>query len=125
MCSPSGSWSRCRLAATRRLVLTRDTSPLEPTVAEYKLYAPGVGLVLTLDVSGGTGRETLVKIDKAGPKDGTGPIRQAKSVICGGFRAYGSSTMIVKSLIPSPHRRGRAQARKPAAERVLPHSDSR
>jgi hypothetical protein len=55
-------------------VLTRDTSLLEPTVAEYKLYAPGVGLVLTLDVSGGTGRETLVKIDKAGPKDGTGPI---------------------------------------------------
>jgi hypothetical protein len=55
-------------------LLTRDTSPLEPTVAEYKLYAPGVGLVLTLDVSGGSGRETLVKIDKAGPKDGTGPI---------------------------------------------------
>jgi hypothetical protein len=55
-------------------VLTRDTSPLEPTVAEYKLYAPGAGLVLTLDVSGGSGRETLVKIDKAAPKDGTGPI---------------------------------------------------
>jgi hypothetical protein len=57
-----------------RAVLTRDTSPLEPTVAEYKLYAPGAGLVLTMDVSGGSGRETLVKIDKAGPKDGTGPI---------------------------------------------------
>ena len=58
----------------KEAVLTRDTSPLEPTVAEYKVYAPGVGLVLTLDVSGGSGRETLVKIDKAGPKDGTGPI---------------------------------------------------
>src|SRR4249919_1191071 len=57
-----------------RAVLTRDTSPLEPTVAEYKLYAPGAGLVLTMDVSGGSGRETLVKIDKAGPKAGTGPI---------------------------------------------------
>jgi hypothetical protein len=57
-----------------KAVLTRDTSPLEPTVAEYKLYAPGVGLVLTLDISGGSGRETLVTIDKAGPKAGTGPI---------------------------------------------------
>jgi hypothetical protein len=57
-----------------KAVLTRDTSPLEPTVAEYKLYAPGAGLVLTLDISGGSGRETLVKIDKVGPKAGTGPI---------------------------------------------------
>ena len=41
---------------------------------EYKFYAPGVGPLLALDTSGGAAREELVKIDKAGPKDGTGPI---------------------------------------------------
>jgi hypothetical protein len=30
--------------------------------------------VLALDISGGAAREALVKMDKAGPKDGTGPI---------------------------------------------------
>jgi hypothetical protein len=55
-------------------LLTRDTSTLEPTVVEYKLYAPGIGPVLALDISGGASREELVKIDKAAPKDGTGPL---------------------------------------------------
>jgi hypothetical protein len=41
-------------------VLTADTSAIEPDVNEYKLSAPGVGVVLTLDVSGGTGREELL-----------------------------------------------------------------
>jgi hypothetical protein len=41
-------------------VLTADTNALEPEVLEYKLYAPGVGLVLTLDVSGGSAREELI-----------------------------------------------------------------
>ena len=36
-------------------LLTADTNALEPEVLEYKLYAPDVGLVLTLDVSGGAG----------------------------------------------------------------------
>lgn len=58
----------------RGAILTKDTSRLEPDVAEYKLYARGVGLVLTLDVSGGTGRENLVKVDQAGPQAGTGPL---------------------------------------------------
>jgi hypothetical protein len=55
-------------------LLTRDTSTLEPAVVEYKLYAPGIGPVLALDISGGAAREELVKIDKAAPKDGTGPL---------------------------------------------------
>ncbi len=42
------------------VLLTADTITLEPDVLEYKLYAPGVGLVLTLDISGGAGREELV-----------------------------------------------------------------
>jgi hypothetical protein len=41
-------------------LLTKDTITTEPDVLEYKLYAPGVGPVLTLGVSGGAGREELV-----------------------------------------------------------------
>jgi hypothetical protein len=41
-------------------LLTRDVNPLEPRVLEYKLYARGVGPVLALGISGGTGREELV-----------------------------------------------------------------
>jgi len=41
-------------------LLTADTSAIEPDVNEYKLSAPGVGVVLTLDVSGGAGREELL-----------------------------------------------------------------
>ena len=55
-------------------VVTMDTSTVEPDVVEYKFYAPNVGPVLALDVSGGAAREGLVKIDKAAPGDGTGPI---------------------------------------------------
>jgi len=41
-------------------LLTKDLTPLEPRLVEYKLYAPGVGPVMTLDVSGASGREELV-----------------------------------------------------------------
>jgi hypothetical protein len=55
-------------------LVTMDTSTVETTAVEYKFYAPGVGPLLALDVSGGAAREELVKIDKAAPKDGTGPV---------------------------------------------------
>ncbi len=58
----------------RGALLTRDTTSLEPDVVEYKLYAPDIGPVLTVDISGGAARESLVKIDKVAPKDGTGPL---------------------------------------------------
>jgi hypothetical protein len=58
----------------RGALLTRDTTSLEPEVVEYKLYAPGIGPVLTVDISGGAARESLVKIDKVAPKNGTGPL---------------------------------------------------
>jgi hypothetical protein len=45
-----------------RALLIKDTSGIEPDVVEYKLYAPGVGPVLTLGVSGGGGREELVDV---------------------------------------------------------------
>ena len=45
-------------------VLTKDLTPLEPRVLEYKLYARGVGPVLTLDASGASGREELLSFTK-------------------------------------------------------------
>jgi hypothetical protein len=42
------------------VLLTADTITIEPDVLEYKLYAPDVGLVLALGISGGGGREELV-----------------------------------------------------------------
>jgi hypothetical protein len=56
------------------MLLTKDTNALEPKVLEYKLYARGVGPVLTLGVSGGGGREELVKMDTAPPSAGIGPL---------------------------------------------------
>ena len=55
-------------------LLTRDTTSLEPDVVQYKLYAPDIGPVLAVGISGGAAREALVKLDKAAPKDGTGPL---------------------------------------------------
>ena len=43
-----------------RVLMTKDFTPLEPDVLEHKLYARGIGPVLVLDVSGGSGREELV-----------------------------------------------------------------
>jgi hypothetical protein len=56
------------------LLLTRDDTPLEPKVLEYKLYARGIGLVLALHVSGDRGREELVRFSAAGAS-AAGPAR--------------------------------------------------
>jgi hypothetical protein len=42
-------------------LMTRDTTPLEPDGNEHKFYAKGVGPVLALALSGGGGREELVR----------------------------------------------------------------
>ena len=42
-------------------LLTRETTPLEPDVAELKFYAPGIGPVLALQTAGGSAREQLVE----------------------------------------------------------------
>jgi hypothetical protein len=60
-------------------IVTMDTSNVEKTAVEYKFYAPAVGPLLALDVSGGASREELVKIELAGPAAGTGPIGKPKS----------------------------------------------
>jgi hypothetical protein len=46
------------------VLLTKDFTSLEPDVLEYKLYARGVGPVLVLGVSGGSGREELVAFSR-------------------------------------------------------------
>ncbi len=56
------------------MLLTKDTITIEPDVLEYKLYAPDVGPVLVLGVSGGSGREELISMDLASPTAGTGPL---------------------------------------------------
>jgi hypothetical protein len=48
------------------VVLTKDLVPLEPRVLEYKLYARGVGPVLAIGVSGGSGREELISFTEGG-----------------------------------------------------------
>jgi len=45
-------------------VLTRNFSSLEPTVEEMKLYARGVGPVMELLVSGGSGRTELLSFER-------------------------------------------------------------
>jgi hypothetical protein len=48
----------------RPLLLTEETTPLEPGLVEQKFYARGVGPVLALTVSGGSDRETLVRFER-------------------------------------------------------------
>lgn len=45
------------------VVLTEDTTPLEPDLVERKYYARGVGPVLAVTVAGGSGREELVSFE--------------------------------------------------------------
>jgi hypothetical protein len=56
------------------VLATRDTTPLEPDVVEYKFYAPGVGPVLTLGISGGGGREELLSVGQVDEGTATGPL---------------------------------------------------
>ncbi len=44
----------------RDVVMTRDSNPLEPRILEFKFFAPDVGPVLAVSVSGGSDREELV-----------------------------------------------------------------
>jgi len=47
-------------------LMTKDLVPLEPKVSAYKIYAKGVGPVLTVKTSGGSGREELVSYTRGG-----------------------------------------------------------
>lgn len=49
----------------RGVVMTRDLNPLDPTHVEYKFYAPGIGPVLALGVSGSSDREQLIAFNRS------------------------------------------------------------
>ena len=49
------------LGSYEGVLLTKDFTPLEPDILEYKFYARGVGVVLALAISGGSDREELVE----------------------------------------------------------------
>ncbi len=70
------------------VLTTKDWNPLEPEVLEYKLYARGVGLVLAVQVSGGGGREELLRYRKG---------RRPRSASSSSKRASGSSSSLPSS----------------------------
>ena len=45
------------------VIMTRETTPLEPDVLEYKFYAPGVGIVQAVGVSPDFSREQLTLVE--------------------------------------------------------------
>ena len=47
------------------VLMTKEYTPLESDILEYKFYAPGVGPVLALGVSGGAVREELTNFEPA------------------------------------------------------------
>jgi hypothetical protein len=47
-------------------LMTRDTTALEPDLVELKFYAPGVGPVMELPISGESGRTVLTESSRAG-----------------------------------------------------------
>jgi hypothetical protein len=62
----------------KRVVTTKDWTPLQPRTLEYKFYARGVGLVLALDISGGSGREELVRYERGGrPRSASSSSKRA------------------------------------------------
>lgn len=46
------------------VVITADTTGIEPDVLELKFYAPGIGTVLAIDASGGSAREELLRVEQ-------------------------------------------------------------
>jgi hypothetical protein len=48
----------------KNALMTKELNPIEPKVLEFKFYAPGVGPVLAVTVSGGSDREELVSYSR-------------------------------------------------------------
>lgn len=55
-------WVAVPAGSYRDVLLTKDFTPLQPEILEHKFYAPGVGPVLALGISGGAGREELIEV---------------------------------------------------------------
>jgi hypothetical protein len=54
------AYARVPYGRLERLLQTRNTSAIEPDVVEEKLYARGIGPVLEVTISGGSGRSELL-----------------------------------------------------------------
>jgi hypothetical protein len=59
-----GRAGRGAVGSFEGVVMTKDTTPLEPKILEHKFYARGVGPVLVLAISGGGGREELISFHR-------------------------------------------------------------
>lgn len=63
------------------LLVTEDTNPLEPDIAEHKYYARGIGLVLAEMTAGGSDREELLEVTTVDARTarlaGTTPLGEA------------------------------------------------
>jgi len=55
---------RTPAASSRRALLTKETTPLEPGVVDHKYYVRGIGTVLEQTVRGGDERNTLVSFSR-------------------------------------------------------------
>lgn len=53
---PAGNFKNC--------LQTENWTPLEPDLREHKFYAPGIGLVLEVDVAGGGQRNELLRVTR-------------------------------------------------------------
>jgi hypothetical protein len=54
-------WVEVPFGRFRNVLMTKDHTPLDPDVLEHKFYAKGVGPVLVVAISGGSGREELLR----------------------------------------------------------------
>jgi hypothetical protein len=52
------------------LLMTKDTTPLEPDILEHKFYAEGIGPILALGLSGGVSREELLRYESGAETGG-------------------------------------------------------
>ncbi len=59
-------WVEVQAGSYRDVLLTKDFTPLEPDVLEYKFYAQGIGPILVLQVSGGSSKEELLTFAPGG-----------------------------------------------------------
>jgi hypothetical protein len=59
-----GERAQVPAGAFEGVLMTRDWTPLEPATVEHKFYARGTGPVLALDISGGSGREELLRFTR-------------------------------------------------------------
>jgi hypothetical protein len=52
-------------ASSRRALLTKEWTPLEPGVVDHKYYVRGIGTVLEQTVKGGDERNVLISIRRS------------------------------------------------------------